>query len=103
MPALVTQSTIAHTITEKAEVLRARFYPNVEADLSDIQDTSFSRESFLLESIQINQEATREEVEAILKRRKPFTAPGKDGIPNGFLKAMGPRLAEAIATLATAC
>ena len=103
MPALVTQSTIAHTITEKAEVLQARFYPNVEADLSDIQDTSFSRESFPLESIQINQEATREEVEAILKRRKPFTALGKDGISNGFLKAIGHRLAEAIATLATAC
>jgi len=51
MPALVTQSTIAHTITEKAEVLRARFYPNVEADLSNIQDTFFSRESFPLESI----------------------------------------------------
>ena len=51
MPALVTQGTTAHTITEKAEVLRARFYPNVEANLSNIQDTSFTKESFLLESI----------------------------------------------------
>ena len=48
MPTLVTeQGDIARTISEKAEFLRARFYPTVEADLTDIEDVSFSQESFL--------------------------------------------------------
>ena len=48
MPTLVTeQGDIAQTIPEKVEFLRARFYPTIEADLSDIEDLSFSRESFL--------------------------------------------------------
>ena len=42
-------------------------------------------------------------MESILKSRKPFKAPGIDGIPNGFLRAMGPRMAIAIAGLAIAC
>jgi hypothetical protein len=104
MPTLVTeQGNIAHTIAEKAEFLRARFYPTMEADLTDINDFSFSRESFPPDSIEVSQEATKEEVESTLKSRKPFKAPGIDGIPNGFLQAMGSRMAEAIAKLATAC
>ena len=48
MPTLVMeQGDIAQTIPEKVEFLRARFYPTIEADLSDIEDLSFSRESFL--------------------------------------------------------
>ena len=39
----------------------------------------------------------------MLKSRKPFKALGIDGIPNGFLQAMGPRMAIAIAGLAIAC
>jgi hypothetical protein len=86
MPTLVIeQGGIAHTISEKAEFLKARFYPTIEADLSDIEDLSFSRESFLRNTLQVGQEATKEEVESILRSRKPFKAPGIDGIPNGFL------------------
>ena len=48
MPTLVMeQGNIACTISEKAEFLKARFYPTIEADLLDIEDLSFSRESFL--------------------------------------------------------
>ena len=48
MPTLVIeQGGIAHIILEKVEFLKARFYPTIEADLSDIEDLSFSRESFL--------------------------------------------------------
>jgi hypothetical protein len=104
MPTLVIeQGGIAHTISEKAEFLKARFYPTIEADLSDIEDLSFSRESFLRNTLQVGQEATKEEVESILRSRKPFKAPGIDGIPNGFLQAMGSKMAEAIAQLAMAC
>ena len=42
-------------------------------------------------------------MESTLKSRKPFKAPGIDGIPNGFLQAMGTRIVEAIARLALAC
>jgi hypothetical protein len=85
MPTLVTEQGKAQSIPEKAEFLRARFYPTIEADLTDIEDFSFSRESFPLNSIEVNRKATRDEVESILKSRKPFKAPGIDGIPNGIL------------------
>jgi hypothetical protein len=47
MPTLVIeQGDTTYTISEKAEFLRARFYPTIEADLTDIEDVSFSQESF---------------------------------------------------------
>jgi hypothetical protein len=103
MPTLVTeQGNTARTIDEKAEFLRARFYPTIEADFTNIRDPSLSRESFLPNPIKINQEATKEEVELILKSSKPFKALGIDGILNGILQSMGSKMAEAIAKLATA-
>lgn len=41
MPALQSTQGLAYSIPKKAESLKARFYPIVEADLSDILDTSF--------------------------------------------------------------
>ena len=82
---VIEQGNTTSTIMEKVEFLRARFYPTMEADLTDIEDFSFSRESFLSNPIEVSQEATRDEVESILKARKPFKALGIDGIPNGFL------------------
>jgi hypothetical protein len=49
-------------------------------DLTNIEDLSFSRESFLLNSIEVDWRAIREEVESILKSRKPFKALGIDSI-----------------------
>jgi hypothetical protein len=103
MPTLTTSEGKAVTFQEKAEALRERFYPLVEADLSDIYDTSFSPESFPRSSIQIDNTTSREEVETVLKSSRPFKALGRDGIPIGFLKALGPKVAEAIANLASAC
>jgi hypothetical protein len=102
MPALQTTHGLAHTITEKAEALKARFYPIVEADLSDIQDTSFQDSSFQ-DSLEVPRLATADEVSSLLRARKPYKAPGNDRIPNGFLRAMGPKLAKAVAQLANAC
>ena len=48
---VIEQGNTASTIMEKAEFLQARFYPTIEADLTDIKDVSFSRESFLLNLI----------------------------------------------------
>ena len=102
MPALQSSQGLAYSVTEKAEALKARFYPIVEADLSDIQDTSFQDSTFR-NSLEITRLATAEEVSSLLKLRKPYKAPGNDRIPNGFLRAMGPKLAEAVAQLANAC
>ena len=86
MPTLVIeQGNTTSTIMEKAEFLQARFYPTIEVDLTDIEDFPFSRESFLLNSIEVDRRATREEVESILKSRKLFKALGIDGISNGIL------------------
>src|SRR3979411_1924013 len=41
MPALQSTQGLVYSIQEKAEALKARFYPIVDVDLSDIQDTSF--------------------------------------------------------------
>ena len=42
-------------------------------------------------------------MELILRTTKPFRALGINGIANGFLQAIGPKLAEAVAILATVC
>ena len=108
MPPLRTAQGLAHTVQEKATALRERFYPTVEADLSDITDTSFADHSFPISPAgrgkwSVVQTVSLEEVSAILAARKPYKAPGNDSIPNGFLRTMGPRLAEAVAKLTTAC
>ena len=54
MPTLVIEQGKAQTILEKAEFLRARFYPIIEVDLTNIKDSSFSRESFLLNPIEVS-------------------------------------------------
>jgi hypothetical protein len=41
MPALQSTQGLAYSIPEKAKALKTRFYPVVEADLSDVLDTSF--------------------------------------------------------------
>ena len=103
MPALQSTQGLVYSVHEKAEVLKARFYPIVEADLSDIQDTAFEEESFQNVCLDVPKQATVDEVSSLLKARKPYKAPGTDHIPNGFLRAMGPKLAEAVAQLANAC
>jgi hypothetical protein len=97
------QGNVVYTIQEKAEALQARFYLTVEADLSDIKETTFKDNSCYPNLIQVSQEATKEDIESILRTTKAFKAPGIDGITNGFLQAMGSKLAETVAILATAC
>jgi hypothetical protein len=83
--------------------LQTRFYPTVETDLSDIKETIFKDNSCYSNLIQVSQEATKEDIESILRTTKAFKAPGIDGITNGFLQAMSSKLTEAVAMLATAC
>ena len=83
-------------IPEKAEVLKARFYPIIEADLSNILDTSFQENTFQ-NSLEIPIIVIANEVNSLLKVCKLYKTPGNDRIPNGFLRAIGPKLVEAVA------
>ena len=103
MPLLCTPQGFTHTVGEEAAALRARFYPTVEADLSDITDTSFTDNTFKSPSLDVSSRITAEEVGSLLQARRLYKAPGNDSIPNGFLKAMGPQLTKAVAGLASAC
>jgi hypothetical protein len=46
MPPLTTLQGLAVTVTEKALALCQRFYPQTEADLSNIEDLSFTLDTF---------------------------------------------------------
>jgi hypothetical protein len=85
MPALQSDQGLAYSIAEKAEALKVRFYHTVEADPSDVLDTSFQDNTFQT-SLEIPMLATAKEVSSLLKARKPYKAHGNDRIPNGFLR-----------------
>ena len=101
MPSLITAEGTAYTLEEKVEALRQRFYPTVEANLSDITDTSFEDCTFPL-SLEVSDTVEPQEIASLLRTRRPHQAPGSDSIPNEFLKAMGEPLMVAVAALATA-
>lgn len=102
MPPLTTPQGLAVTVTEKALALRQRFYPQTEADLSDIEDLSFTPDTFH-NPLESEARATEAEVRAALYSQKPWKAPGPDGIPAGFLQAMGDPLIKALTGLTTLC
>lgn len=102
MPDLITDTGTARSIPEKADALRTKFYPEVQADITDIQDTTFQDNTFI-GSFDIDQVVTHHEISALLRTRRANKAPGSDSISNDFLKAMGEPLANAVACIATAC
>ena len=102
MPPLQSQNGLTKIFEEKVQALSQRFYPDSPADLSDITDQSFRDDTFLT-ILPLSQEVTTEEMEGIIRRHASGKAPGRDGVPHEFLKAMGKPLANAVATLATRC
>lgn len=102
MPDLNTSTGTAKTTSEKVEALRIKFYPEVQADITDIQDTSFKDDTFL-ETYSVDQEVSHQEISTLLRTRRANKAPGSDSISNDFLKAIGEPLANAVASIATAC
>jgi hypothetical protein len=102
IPPLVTEEGTAYTIPEKAQALRARFCPKVEAGLDDITDTTFTGETFS-QALKVCQEVTADEIIALIRTRRASKAPGNDSIPNDFLKAMGLLLAKTVVAIAMAC
>ena len=90
----------ARTFQEKAQILAQRFFPEESEGAAIVPDLEFHDTSFTSPTpIEINCKITAEDVIEVIKRTKPWKAPGNDGIPAGFLKACGCSLAEKLATL----
>ena len=100
MPPLRTTAGVANTLEEKEKALRERFFPEPEADLSDITNTSFEDTPGQLNS---DCQATEKEIQLAISSQKSKGAPGPDGLSPRFLKAMGRPLVKALASLTTAC
>jgi len=98
MPTLATRQRTACTVQEKTELLYKQFYPTVKADLNDISDVTFA-DSIGVRPLQLECKATIGEVEQAIRRQRAGKAPGKDGLPADFLKAIGRLMAEAITSL----
>jgi DMSO/TMAO reductase YedYZ molybdopterin-dependent catalytic subunit len=81
IPTLITPSGNATTSFDKAETLKARFFPPMpDADLSDIPNASYPPEMSFPMSI------SEEEISSVIKKSHPFKAAGSDGIPFFVLK-----------------
>jgi len=75
-----------------------QFFPaEPQTDLSDIENCTYPPQ------IETPQQITPEDVAQAMNKQLPFSAPGKDGIPNGFLKALGKPFTEALAPVINAC
>ena len=97
VPDLETQEGLAKTFEEKTIAFSVQFFPKALVPEPSTESTQSTPE------IQLSQEVTAEEVEQILNKKKPFTAGGKDKLPNGFLKALGSKFCQAMAVLTSTC
>jgi hypothetical protein len=96
IPPLQTSSGLAETFEAKTQALVEQFFPSTEADLSDIPGQR-NREEF-----EVEQGTTLEEITAILNGCSSRSAPGSDGIPFHFLKALGEPVGRGLILLASA-
>ena len=98
MPPLRHGGQTAETFEEKAEMLKAKFFPPPPpADLSDIPG------SFYPAAADCPMMITKNEVIANIQCLKSDKAPGPDGITNKILKACSTKLAELLTPLFQAC
>ena len=94
---LVRDDQIAETFEEGLDMLKQKFFlPAPPVDLSDIYSLFFTSPPQYLMII------TKLEVMAAIRRLKPDTAPGSDGIPNR-MKACSEKLVELLTLLFQAC
>ena len=87
------QGTTYSTIEGKAKALCRRFYPNVEANTSDVLGL---RRLDAREELEIEQQVVVDKIRAVLQSVKPDKCPRADEIPNCFLQAIGEPLVKAI-------
>ena len=88
----------ASSYMEKVDLLRAQLFPAPNpADLADISpNSSGNGESS-------RWEVAQEEIVRVIQSLPNKKAPGVSGVPNSFLKAMGPRLVAALTLVTQAC
>ena len=96
MPTLQGDGAPATDYDAKIALLKEKFYPVTEADLSDILGQT-NRTSFTVE-----QSTTIEEITAVLTSCSSSSAPGNDEIPFHFLKALGGPVHRALTHLTNA-
>ena len=106
VPDLTSGQSTATTFEEKTEVFRRQFYPPAPdtADLSDVGEPHPDGPIPVSRATPLTcPQVSADDIIAAMKKKKPFSAPGCDGYPNAFLKALGEPLAEALAPVFTAC
>ena len=103
MPPLRIQTGLTETFTKKVEALRRRFYLGSQADLSNITDTSFDKDTFSKQTLLFPLKVILPEALQAINKQKSGKALGPDGVPIEFLKAIGNPIAVVIAKLATSC
>ena len=98
MPSLTRDDQIASTFEEKTEMLKQKFFPPAPpADLSDIEGSFYPSPPHCPTIV------TRSEVTESIRRLKPDTAPGPDGITNRIVKACSEKLSDLLTPLFQAC
>jgi hypothetical protein len=78
MPTLRRGDTIASTEQEKVELLCDRFYPNTQADLDDVTDTTFEDHTFQ-DPLSIDQLVSPQDIHIALHRTNRTNALGSTG------------------------
>jgi len=101
----------AFDFSDKVNMFKNAFYPQTEADLSDILDKEalMPRTNFqpvadtFSDKLEISDEVSYDDIRSTLASKLPWSAPGHDHIPFGFLKAMGPPIINALRLITDAC
>ena len=97
MPPLIRDDQIASTFEEKTEMLKLKFFPPAPtADLSDIEGSFYP-------SPHCPTIVTKSKVTELIRRLKPDTAPGPDGITNRIVKLCSEKMSDLLTPLFQAC
>ena len=97
---LCTTVDIANTLEEKKKALHKQFFPEPEADLSNITNTSFED---TLGQLNLDYQAIEKEIQLAISSQKSKGILGLDGLFLCFLKAIGRPLVKALTLLTTTC
>ena len=93
---------LANTFPEKVEAFKKYFYPLPSTNFNNSDFNSPDPPPLRYLTKEALPLADEEEVFNILNSKKPFIAPGIDGYPYAFLKALGEPFIKAITPLITA-
>ena len=91
------QEVLQTSSEEKVQILQEAFFPKPPvADLADIQGYQYPR-------VDMPEDITTQEIEAVLQRVSVKKAPGPDEIPNSILQLLGPTLIQELTRVFNSC